>query len=85
MPIAHNEGRYFANDELLDRMEVNSRIVMKYVGDNPTGTSREIVAVANENGNVVGMMPHPERASSIALGGADGMKIFESMLEWARC
>ena len=85
MPIAHNEGRFFANDELLDRLETSNRVVMKYVGENPTGTSREIVAIANEEGNVVGMMPHPERACDIALGGVDGIKIFESMLEWARC
>jgi phosphoribosylformylglycinamidine synthase len=58
---------------------------MKYVGENPTGTSRGIVAIANEDGNVVGMMPHPERASDAALGGVDGLGVFRSMLEWARC
>jgi phosphoribosylformylglycinamidine synthase I len=85
MPIAHNEGRFFADDEVLDRLETDGRVVMKYADENPTGTSRGIVAVSNEEGNVVGMMPHPERASDPALGGADGIKIFESMLEWARC
>jgi len=85
MPIAHNEGRFFADDELLDQLETDGRVVMKYVGDNPTGTSRGIVALSNEDGNVVGMMPHPERASDPALGGMDGIKVFESMLEWARC
>jgi phosphoribosylformylglycinamidine synthase len=85
MPIAHNEGRFFADDELLDQLETDGRVVMKYVGDNPTGTSRGIVALSNEVGNVVGMMPHPERASDPALGGMDGIKVFESMLEWARC
>lgn len=85
MPIAHNEGRYFADDEQLDRLETAGRIVMKYVDENPTGTSRGIAAISNEDGNVVGMMPHPERASDPALGGVDGMKIFESMLEWTKC
>jgi phosphoribosylformylglycinamidine synthase I len=85
MPIAHNEGRYFADDEQLDRLENAGKIVMKYLDENPTGTSREIAAISNEDGNVVGMMPHPERASDSALGGVDGLKIFESMLEWTKC
>lgn len=85
MPIAHNEGRFFADDELLDRLEDDGRVVMRYVHENPTGTSRGIVAVSNERRNVVGIMPHPERASDSALGGTDGLGIFESMLEWMRC
>ena len=85
MPIAHNEGRFFADDELLDRLTSEGRVVMTYVGENPTGTSRGIAAVSNEKGNVVGMMPHPERASDFALGGADGLKVFESMVEWVQC
>lgn len=85
MPIAHNEGRFFADDESLDRLEAEGRVVMRYVGENPTGTSRGIVAVANERGNVVGMMPHPERASDLALGGVDGIRIFQSMEDWAEC
>jgi len=85
MPIAHNEGRFYADDELLDQLESENRVVLEYADENPTGTSRGIVAVSNEKGNVVGMMPHPERASDIALGGIDGLKVFESMLEWAAC
>lgn len=85
MPIAHNEGRFFADDELLDRLTAEGRIVMTYDGENPTGTSRGIVAISSEQGNVVGMMPHPERASDAALGGRDGLKVFESMLESGRC
>jgi phosphoribosylformylglycinamidine synthase len=85
MPIAHNEGRFFADEETLNKLESDRRVVMKYVGENPTGTSRGIVAISNERGNVVGMMPHPERASDVALGGVDGIKVFESMMEWARC
>jgi phosphoribosylformylglycinamidine synthase I len=85
MPIAHHEGRFFAEDETLNRLETKGRVVMEYVGDNPTGTSRAIAGIANEEGNVVGMMPHPERSSQLDLGGTDGLKIFESMMEWARC
>jgi phosphoribosylformylglycinamidine synthase I len=85
MPIAHNEGRFFAEDELLDRLTAEGRVVMTYANENPTGTSRSIAAISNEKGNVVGMMPHPERASDIALGGTDGLKVFESMIEWAKC
>lgn len=85
IPIAHNEGRFYAEEEQLDRLEADGRVVMRYVDDNPTGTSRDITAIVNEKGNVVGMMPHPERASNSALGGTDGLRIFESMVEWARC
>ena len=83
MPIAHNEGRFFAEEQDLDAMAAEGRVAMSYVGENPTGTSRGIVAISNKEGNVVGMMPHPERVSEHALGGTDGLKVFESMLEWA--
>ena len=85
MPIAHNEGRFFADETLLDRLGEEGRIIMTYSGENPTGTSRGITAISNEEGNVVGMMPHPERASDLALGGTDGLKVFESMVDWVRC
>jgi len=85
MPIAHNEGRYFAEDASLDRLREEGLVVLTYLGENPTGTSRGITAISNKEGNVVGMMPHPERASDIALGGTDGLRVFESMVEWARC
>jgi phosphoribosylformylglycinamidine synthase I len=85
MPIAHHEGRFFAEDDTLNQLEAEERVVMKYLGENPTGTSRAIAAIANGKGNVVGMMPHPERSSEPELGGTDGLKIFESMKEWARC
>lgn len=83
MPIAHNEGRYFDEDRDLDALIAEGRVAMSYVGENPTGTSRSIVAISNKEGNVVGMMPHPERASENALGGTDGLKVFKSMAEWA--
>jgi phosphoribosylformylglycinamidine synthase I len=85
MPIAHHEGRFFAEDDTLDHLEAEDRVVMAYLGENPTGTSRAIAAIANDKGNVVGMMPHPERSSEPELGGMDGLRIFESMMEWARC
>jgi phosphoribosylformylglycinamidine synthase I len=85
MPIAHNEGRFFADDESLDRLVADGAVVMSYARENPTGTSRRIAAISNPNGNVVGMMPHPERASDRMLGGTDGLRVFESMVEWARC
>ncbi|HUK49605.1 MAG TPA: phosphoribosylformylglycinamidine synthase subunit PurQ, partial [Terriglobales bacterium] len=73
------------DENMLDGLEAEGRVVMKYSDENPTGTSRGIAAVSNEMGNVVGMMPHPERASEPELGGIDGRRIFESMAEWARC
>jgi phosphoribosylformylglycinamidine synthase I len=85
MPIAHNEGRYYAEEETLNQLEDEHRVIMTYVAENPTGTSRDIAAIANKDGNVVGMMPHPERSSAITLGGTDGLKVFESMMEWASC
>ena len=85
MPIAHNEGRFFADDELLDRLKAERRVVISYADENPTGAAQGIVAIANEKGNVVGMMPHPERASESVVGGTDGVKVFESMMEWAKC
>ena len=85
MPIAHNEGRFFAEDEVLDRLVSEGMVVITYAGENPTGTSRNIASLSNREGNVVGMMPHPERASDPALGGTDGLRVFESMVEWVRC
>jgi len=85
MPIAHNEGRFFADEDLINQLQAEGRIVMTYAGANPTGTSRGIAAISNAEGNVVGMMPHPERASDSALGGTDGLKVFGSMVKWARC
>jgi phosphoribosylformylglycinamidine synthase len=85
MPIAHNEGRFFAGDGLLDHLRAEGMVVMTYAGENLTGTSRGITAVSNREGNVVGMMPHPERASDPLLGGRDGLRVFKSMVEWTKC
>ena len=78
IPIAHGEGRYFADDELLDRLEAKQRVAFTYVGD-PNGSVRGIAGVINERGNVLGMMPHPERAVAAWMGSSDGIKMFESI------
>jgi phosphoribosylformylglycinamidine synthase len=88
IPIAHGDGRYTADEETLDRLEEEGRVVFRYVGAggdvdeawNPNGSMRAIAGIINEGGNVLGMMPHPERAVDRILGSADGRALFESML-----
>jgi phosphoribosylformylglycinamidine synthase subunit PurQ / glutaminase len=85
IPIAHGEGRYYADDETLDKLEKNGQVVFYYCNEkgkitadsNPNGSSRNIAGIRNEAGNVIGMMPHPERACSAELGNTDGRKIFK--------
>ncbi|HKM77364.1 MAG TPA: phosphoribosylformylglycinamidine synthase subunit PurQ [Candidatus Bathyarchaeia archaeon] len=84
MPIAHNEGRFFGEDQLLNSLKADNRVLLHYLNENPTGTSEGIVSISNKEGNVVGMMSHPERASDDLLGGTDGLRVFGSMLEWMR-
>jgi len=84
MPIAHNEGRYFAEDDALKELRDNDQILLRYVGDNPNGALDDIAGICNLERNVVGLMPHPERASEKILGGDDGRTMFESMLEWVK-
>jgi len=79
MPVAHHDGNYFADDETLDRLEAEGRIAFKYV-DNPNGSARNIAGILNESGNVLGLMPHPERALSPLVGGTDGLFFFEQMI-----
>ncbi|MGB7218963.1 MAG: phosphoribosylformylglycinamidine synthase subunit PurQ [Vicinamibacterales bacterium] len=89
MPIAHGEGNYFAEPESIARLEANRQIIFRYadaageVRDeaNPNGSAAAIAGICNEARNVVGLMPHPERACESALGSADGLIIFESVLE----
>jgi len=78
-PVAHHDGNYFADDATLNKLEKEGRVLFKYVG-NPNGSARDIAGICNEQGNVFGMMPHPERAADLDLGNTDGLKIFESML-----
>ncbi|WP_411820094.1 phosphoribosylformylglycinamidine synthase subunit PurQ [Hyphococcus formosus] len=78
-PVAHHDGNYFADDETLDRLEAEDRIAFRYV-DNPNGSARDIAGVINDAGNVLGMMPHPERVISPLLGGTDGTEFFKSVI-----
>ncbi len=79
IPIAHHDGNYFADDETLNRIEGEGQVVFRY-GRNPNGSARDIAGVMNEQGNVMGMMPHPERAVDAKHGGTDGVALFESLL-----
>jgi phosphoribosylformylglycinamidine synthase len=82
IPIAHGVGRYYADEETLDRIEGEGQVIFRYL-DNPNGSARDIAGVINERGNVLGMMPHPERASDPVLGRTGGTAIFQSLLEAA--
>jgi phosphoribosylformylglycinamidine synthase len=75
-PVAHGEGRYVADEATLDRLEAEGRVVLRYVGGSPNGALRDIAGIVNAEGNVVGMMPHPERAVEPILGSADGAPLF---------
>jgi phosphoribosylformylglycinamidine synthase len=79
-PIAHGEGRYFADAATLEEMRANGQILFTYV-DNPNGSIDNIAGICNKRGNVLGMMPHPERACEELLGSADGKRFFESILK----
>ena len=80
MPIAHHDGNYYADEATLDRLEGESCVVFRYL-DNPNGSARNIAGIVSENGRILGMMPHPERASESLLGGVDGIPVFESLME----
>ncbi len=79
MPVAHGEGCYFADDQTLDRLDAEDRVVLRYV-DNPNGSLRDIAGICNEGRNVMGMMPHPERAADPLMGSTDGRVILESLV-----
>ena len=82
IPVANGEGNYFADAATLDRLEGEGRVALRYVeGDNPNGSSRNIAGILNEKRNVLGMMPHPERMTDPALGGTDGVAMFEGLME----
>ena len=90
IPIAHGEGCYFADDATVAKIEANRQILWQYVNatgeltdqSNPNGSLHNIAGICNEARNVAGLMPHPERASELLLGSADGLLIFESLLSW---
>ena len=78
IPVKHQEGRYFAPQELLDELEANGQVALRYgPGQNPNGSVRDIAGVTNEAGNVLGLMPHPEHAVDELTGSADGLRLFE--------
>jgi phosphoribosylformylglycinamidine synthase subunit PurQ / glutaminase len=79
VPINHFSGSYTCDDETIEELERNGQIVLRYK-DNPNGSRDDIAGVTNKEGNVVGLMPHPERAMSTLLGSADGVVLFESFL-----
>ena len=91
IPISHGEGNFFADPETLDRLEAGNRVVFRYctpAGDvtpdaNPNGSARGIAGITNARGNVLGMMPHPERCCEELLGGTDGKAVFESVIKTA--
>jgi len=76
MPVAHGDGRYVADEPTLDRLEREDRVVVRYVNGNPNGAMRDIAGITNEGRNVVGLMPHPERAAESLLGSSDGAAMF---------
>jgi phosphoribosylformylglycinamidine synthase len=88
IPIAHGEGNYYAEPDVIARLENNRQVIFRYtdatgaVTDeaNPNGAAANIAGLCNEQRNVVGLMPHPERACEMALGSADGLVLFESVI-----
>lgn len=88
IPIAHGEGRYYAEEKILDELEENNQVIFRYCDEqgnctasaNPNGASRNIAGISNADGNVFGMMPHPERACNQSLGNTDGRFVIQSLL-----
>jgi len=88
IPIAHGEGRYYANEKILDELEAGKQVIYRYCDEqgnitptaNPNGATRNIAGISNAAGNVFGMMPHPERACTQALGNTDGRIIIQSLV-----
>jgi phosphoribosylformylglycinamidine synthase len=90
LPISHGEGRYYAEPAVLDDLERSGRVVLRYADANgavvpdanPNGSLRSIAGIVNERGNVLGLMPHPERAAEAEIGGTDGLRILRSLDAW---
>ncbi|GLI97624.1 phosphoribosylformylglycinamidine synthase subunit PurQ [Sphingobium sp. BS19] len=80
IPVAHHDGNYFADDATLDRLEGEGRVAFRYA-ENVNGSARNIAGILNDAGNVLGMMPHPERMIEPAHGGTDGRRLFEGLVE----
>jgi phosphoribosylformylglycinamidine synthase subunit PurQ / glutaminase len=84
IPVKHGEGCYFADAELLAQLQADGQIVLRYDSDNPNGSIDDIAGVVNAEGNVMGLMPHPEHAVDPLLGSADGALILSALMERAR-
>ncbi|HKB19774.1 MAG TPA: phosphoribosylformylglycinamidine synthase subunit PurQ [Gaiellaceae bacterium] len=84
IPVKHGEGCYFADAELLEQLDAGGQIVLRYEGENPNGSVDEIAGVVNADGNVMGLMPHPEHAVDPLLGSADGALILQALVDSAR-
>lgn len=90
LPVSHGEGRYVADPATLDELEASGRVVLRYADAtgaltaeaNPNGSERSIAGIVNEAGNVLGLMPHPERAAEDEVGGTDGLRLFRSLERW---
>ena len=83
LPVAHNEGNYFADSETLAQLEEEERVVLRYL-DNPNGSANDVAGICNEDRNVVGIMPHPERVSDDLLGSDEGLRLLRPVLVGAR-
>ncbi|MBF8807898.1 MAG: phosphoribosylformylglycinamidine synthase subunit PurQ [Enterococcus lacertideformus] len=81
LPVAHGEGNYFCDEETLQELKANNQIVFTYANENINGSVAKIAGITNKAGNVMGMMPHPERAMEELLGSEDGQRFFASMLK----
>jgi phosphoribosylformylglycinamidine synthase len=79
VPIAHMEGNYVADEPTLDRLEGEGQVIFRYDGGAPNGASRDIAGICSASGNVVGLMPHPERVVEACVGGTDGVGVFTSL------
>ena len=92
IPIAHGEGNYYAEPDVIARLEKNRQVIFRYTNEqgvptdasNPNGAAANIAGLCNERRNVVGLMPHPERACELALGSADGLVLFESVIDYLK-
>ena len=81
LPIAHGEGQFYCDQQTLSQLETNGQVLFRYESDNPNGSINNIAGICNRQGNVLGMMPHPERASDARLGSTDGLKLFQGLLK----
>jgi phosphoribosylformylglycinamidine synthase subunit PurQ / glutaminase len=84
IPIAHQEGNYYCDEKTLAELEENGQIVFRYADENPNGSVQNIAGICNRKGNVLGMMPHPERAIHEWMGSEDGRRLFQSMLKYGK-